>query len=415
MFEKPGSPTGKASEKEFIVLIAFLMSIVAISIDALLPALGVISKDLGITNQNHAQYLIGFIFIGMSAGELISGPLSDAIGRKKILYIGISLFLAGNIICFFADSLQSLLVGRLIQGIGVAGPYVAAVSIVRDRYSGRSMAKIMSLVMMIFIMVPAIAPTLGQAVMHFFSWREIFIMYMIYSVTIMIWIFLRLEETLPESLRIPLSLKNIASGIREIAGNKTTRNYTICMGLCFGSFLGYLNSSQQIFQIQFGAGELFAMYFGILALVLGAASLTNSRFVEKLGMRQICLKSYSCIVAASAIFLAVNLYMEVSLWMFMTYAVFLFFCFGLLFGNLNSIAMEPMGHIAGIAAAITGSVSSIISMLIGAYIGQLYDNTLIPIVSGFIIFGSLAILIIKNTSDSGQSVTSEIEDQSNNA
>jgi DHA1 family bicyclomycin/chloramphenicol resistance-like MFS transporter len=387
---------------EFSILMALLMSVVAISIDALLPALGMVANDLHLSNPNHAQYLIGFLFIGMAFGQLVCGPLSDALGRKRILYAGIFFYLIGSVICFFSQTLEGVLVGRLIQGFGVSGPYVSAISIVRDKYSGRAMARVMSVVMMIFIMVPAIAPSLGQAILFYASWRAIFILYILYSILVGIWIFLRLEETLPPAKRIPFHFANIMKGFLQVIRNRLTVCYTICMGICFGSFIGYLNSSQQIFQVQFGTGKMFTVYFGVLALILGAASLLNSRLVEKLGMHYICIRSFSAIIAASVLFLGINLTVEVQLWMFLIYAAILFFSFGLIFGNLNALAMEPMGHIAGIASAVIGFVSSIISMVIGATIGQLYNGTLIPVVTGFSIMGLISLLIMLYTTKSGQ-------------
>jgi len=383
-----------SSIKEFTILMALLMSVVAISIDAMLPALGVIGKDLQVSKANHVQYIIGFIFIGMATGQLLCGPLSDALGRKKVLYLGIGFYLAGSVICFFANDFRFLLIGRLIQGLGVAGPYVSAISIVRDKFSGRDMARVMSFVMMIFIMVPAIAPSVGQAILFLASWRYIFLLYIIYSITVGLWLFFRLEETLPPEKRIPFKVSAIVHGFKEVFRNRITICYTLCMGICFGSFIGYLNSSQQIFQVQFGTGKMFTVYFGGLALLFGVASLLNSRIVEKLGMRHICRRGTLCIIIVSTIFLAVNQMMEIQLWMFLLYAGILFLCFGLMFGNLNSIAMEPMGHIAGIASAVTGSLSSAISMILGAIIGQLYNNTLVPIASGFFILGILSISIM---------------------
>lgn len=390
MSEKTESPS-----KEFIVLMAALMSIVALSIDALLPALGFVGEDLRITHPNHAQYLIGFIFIGMAAGQLVAGPCSDAFGRKRVLYAGIGLFLIGSVISYFADSLVPMLIGRFIQGIGVSGPYVSAVSIVRDKYAGRTMARVMSIIMMIFIMVPAIAPSVGEAIMFFASWRYIFVLYIVYATAVGLWIFLRLEETLPSARRIPLSPHNIWHGFKEVVGNKVTLSYTVCMGIIFGSFMGYLNSSQQIFQVQFGAGKMFAVYFGVLALVLGFASLMNSRFVEKLGMAYICQRAVASITVASALFLALHAVVHIELWMFLAYAVVMFFSFGLVFGNFNALAMEPMGHIAGIASAVIGAMSSVISMTLGAGIGQMYNNTLVPIVTGFLVLGVLCLVVMR--------------------
>ncbi len=393
MSSDTSAPSGHT--KEFIVLMASMMSVVAISIDALLPALGVVVGDLQLTNPNHAQYLIGFIFAGMALGQLFCGPLSDALGRKKALFLGIAFYLIGSVVCYVAQDLTTMLVGRFIQGVGVSGPYISAISIVRDKFSGRQMAKIMSVVMMIFILVPAIAPSLGQAIMLYASWRYIFVLYIIYAITVALWVFLRQEETLPPEHRIPFTFVNFIHGFKEVVGNRGTFFYTICMGICFGSFMGYLTSSQQIFQDQFGVGEAFSLYFGALALVLGSASLLNSRFVVKYGMFYICVRSFAVIVVASVVFLAAHFITdEITLWMFLVYAAFLFFCFGLVFGNLNALAMEPMGHIAGMASAIIGATSSVMSWAIGSTIGQLYNGTLVPIVSGFLIFGLLSLLAL---------------------
>ncbi|HYD18519.1 MAG TPA: multidrug effflux MFS transporter [Patescibacteria group bacterium] len=385
----------EVSFKEFAVLMALLMSIVAISIDAMLPALGLVASDFALADRNHAQYVIGCIFIGMGAGQLVCGPLSDAIGRKPVLYASILLYFVGSLACYLAPSFEWLIAGRLVQGLAVAGPYVSTVSIVRDKYAGRDMARVMSIVMMIFIMVPAIAPTLGQAIMAFAHWRAIFLMYVLYALVIGVWTFLRLEETLPPARRVPMTLASFGHGLREVLGNHVALCYTICMGITFGSFIGYLNSSQQIFVEKFHTGGLFTVYFGGLALVLGVASMLNSRIVERLGMRHICLRSFIGIIVASAIFLAVNLSLgDVTLPMFVAYAAVLFFCFGLVFGNLNALAMEPMGHIAGMASAVIGASSSLISMTLGSYIGQLYNGTLVPIATGFLTLSLLSLGIM---------------------
>ena len=378
------------TSREFTVLMALLMSIVAISIDALLPSLGMLGEDFGLADMNRTQLVISFLFGGMAVGQLVAGPLSDALGRKPVLYGGVLLYLAGSLFCYLARDFNLLLAGRLVQGLGVAGPYVTAVSVVRDKYSGRDMASVMSVIMMIFIMVPAVAPSLGLAVMHLSGWRSIFLLYIGYALFVGLWIAWRLEETLPKEGRLPFRWAAFSQGAQHVLANQTTRIYMICMGLCFGCLIGYLNASRQIFQVQFAVGDAFSLYFGGLALVLGIASLLNSRFVERLGMRPICLYAMGGVVVVSALFLMLQIVIPVSLWMFVAYAALLFFAFGLMFGNLNAIAMEPMGDMAGMASAITGAVSSLISLSIGTLIGQLYNGTLVPLAASFICFGSLA-------------------------
>jgi DHA1 family bicyclomycin/chloramphenicol resistance-like MFS transporter len=379
---------------EFVLLMAGLMSIVAISIDAMLPALGIIGGDFGVTNPNTTQLVISFIFMGMMFGQLVCGPLSDAYGRRPVLFAGLGLYFVGGLICYFANSIEMLLAGRVLQGLGVAGPYVSTVAVVRDKYAGRDMAKVMSFVMMIFILVPAIAPMLGQTILYFASWREIFLMYLIYGAVLGTWVFIRLPETIHAEDKIPFSAKAIARGFKTVFKSRVTVCYMFCMGITFGGLIGYLNSCRQIFQEHFGVGDNFAYYFGGLALMIGVASMANSQIVQKVGMRAICKRAAGTIIVASAIFLAMNLTMTVTLPMFLGYAAILFFCFGMMFGNLNSIAMEPMGHIAGIASAVIGSTSSLISLSVGTYIGQSYDNTLLPVVTGFFLLNIVSVSLM---------------------
>ena len=377
---------------EFALLMALLMSIVSFSIDAVLPALGEIGKVFTLQNSNQAQWVIISIFAGMTIGQLIAGPLSDAIGRKRILFTGIIIYFFGSLLCYITHSFEWFLVGRFIQGIGVAGPYVATISIVRDKYSGAQMARIMSLIMMVFMVAPAIAPSLGQLIIHFFGWRDIFVLYMVYALVVGTWVALRLEETLVPENRLPMRVQAFKEGFKEVVSNKTTMSYLLCAGFCFGGFIGYLGTSQQIFMQQFGqTGQEFSIYFAILAGVMGFASFTNSKIVMKFGMRPICMYGFLGLCVISSVFLIIQLSgVSISFWMFMLYACILFLLFGTLFGNLNAIAMEPMGHVAGMASAIIGASSSILSLILASIIGQLYNGTLVPMTCGFVILCGLA-------------------------
>lgn len=388
------TPPDSIPNKEFIVLMAAIMSIVALSIDAMLPALVAIGHDLGVSNPNHAQFIISTIFAGMAIGQLVCGPLSDALGRKKLLIMSFLLYLVGSFICWSAISLEQMLIGRVIQGFAAAGPYVSTLSIVRDCYSGYAMARIMSLVMMIFIMVPVVAPTLGQLMLRIGSWKSIFILLFFYALAVMVWVIFRLKETLPPERRVAFSVANIRHGVFTVLGNRTTVCYMLCAGLVFGALIGYLNSCLQIFQSLYHVGDAFAFYFGALAFTLGIASLLNSRLVQRFGPRLICIRALWGMLIASVVLLLLQFIVSTPLWLFMAYAAVIFFCFGLLFGNLNALAMEPMGHIAGIASAIIGAISSIISISAGTLIGQLFNHTLMPVIGGFLVLSLLALATV---------------------
>lgn len=370
------------------------MSVVAITIDATLPALNAIKDDFQVLQINQVQYVISLIFAGMALGQLFWGPMSDAIGRKAVIYTCMIIYLAGSLLCFTSQSISILLIGRFIQGISVAGPYVCSLSIVRDQFSGPTMAKIMSLIMMIFIMVPAIAPSLGQGVMLLASWRYIFILYIAYSFIVLLWVYFGLKETLSPEQRTPFCIKNLRAGFLQVLGHKRSLAYILAIGLIFSVLIAYLNTCQQIFQTQYGVGKMFSIYFGGLALGLGLASMANSKLVEKLGMRFVCLRALSVFIIASFALIVLHFFIEIHLWVFVGYAAIIFACFGFLMANLNSLALEPMGHIAGTAAAVIGSGSSMIAMVLGTFIGQLYTGSLLPIAISYFFVGILAFILV---------------------
>lgn len=379
---------------EFIALVALMMSVTAMSIDAILPAFDAVRADIAMDNPNRAQLMISMLFFGLALGQLVSGPLSDALGRKPVLFGGLTLFTLGITLCYFATDLHHLLAGRFIQGLGASGPYITAISVVRDKVAGRQMARIMSMVMIIFITIPAIAPSLGQGILWLADWRMIFVFYFFYAALIALWVHFRLEETLPKEKRIPFTTQGFANGFQAVISHKRTRGYTLAMGLMFGSFIGYLNSSQQIFQELYQTGTQFNLYFGGLALVLGASSLFNAKFVVKYGMHYISKRAILGIISSSILFLLLQQLTAPSLLMFVVYAAVIFFCFGLVFGNLNAIAMEPMGKVAGIASALIGATSSLVSMSLGTYIGQAYNHTVMPMTIGFAIVPCIALGIM---------------------
>lgn len=384
-------------------MMALLISLVALSIDAMLPALPQIGADLGVGRPNDYQLVISVLFLGMACGQLIYGPLSDSTGRKPAVYAGLALFLLGCLLSVFAASFSVMLAGRFLQGLGAAGPRIVVIALVRDQQSGRAMARTMSFVMAVFILVPALAPALGQAIVVLAHWRAIFASFLALAVFALVWFALRQPETLPRDRRRPFSLRGIAEGVVESCANRQTLGYTLAAGLVFGAFVGYLISAQQVFQDHYGVGVLFPAYFAVLALSIGSASVVNARLVIRLGMRYLSSRALWVLSGLSLVFLAVTAAAagHPPFWAFMAYFMAAFFCVGMLFGNFNALAMEPLGHIAGVAAAVVGSITTFISLLLGTAVGQGYDGTVLPLVGGFAALGVAALAVVHWTERKG--------------
>jgi DHA1 family bicyclomycin/chloramphenicol resistance-like MFS transporter len=382
---------------EFVALTALIISLVAISTDALLPALPQIGQDLGVVRSNDNQLIISLLFLGMALGQMAYGPLSDSTGRKPAIYAGFGLFIGGCLLSLLATSFPVMLAGRVLQGVGAAGPRIVTIALVRDQYEGRAMARVMSFVMSVFILVPVVAPTFGQGLLIVASWRAIFGAYLGLALIAVTWFAFRQPETLVPNQRIPFSLHRIVRAIREIVTNRTAFGYTIAAGFIFGAFLAYLNSAQQIFQEQYGLGRLFPLYFALLALALGSASFSNARLVMRYGMRALSRSALLTIGGLSLVFWPISYALagQPPLWSLTIYLLISFFCIGILFGNLNAMAMEPLGHIAGVGAAVVGALSTMISLLLGILIGQSYNGTILPLVGGFMILSIASLIIMR--------------------
>ncbi|MBF0381143.1 MAG: multidrug effflux MFS transporter [Magnetococcales bacterium] len=383
------------SQTEFVALMAMMTSLVAMSIDSMLPALEQMGNELGSVHPNDNQLIISALFFGFSVGQLFFGSISDSTGRKPIIIFGLLLFLVGSIQSYLAQDFNTMLVGRFLQGLGVASPRTVSVAIIRDLYSGDEMAKIMSLIMSVFIVVPVIAPAVGQGIIFLSNWRMIFAMLLIKGLVVLIWFKIRQPETLTKKRRNPFSKKRFLVAIKETCQNRVTMGYTVISGLVFGAFSGYLISSQQILQIQYKLGEQFPLYFGALSICIGSATFTNANLVMRLGMQRLTLLA---LYAKSFISICFLIYLQISgaqltLEGLLLWAGTSFFCVGILFGNTNSLAMEPMGHQAGVASSIVGAISSLLAIILGTIIGQLYNGDAIPLISGFAILGTLSIAI----------------------
>ncbi len=392
----PETPPGdRLSQREFVVLMALLISLVALSIDAMLPALSAIGSDLGVKEANDSQLVVTFLFSGLLVGQLIYGPLSDSIGRKPAIYAGLSLYLAGCVLSTFAWSFEVMLAGRVLQGLGAAASRIVTIALVRDQYSGRAMAQIMSLVTSVFIVVPALAPMLGQAILLFASWRAIFGVLLALATIALVWFAIRQPETLTHDRRKPFSLIGIFRGVAEILRNRQSFGYTVSAGFVFGAFIGYLSSASQVLQQQYGLGVKFPFYFGALALCIGLASFANSRLVVRFGMRRITTIALSVMAVSSIAFTGIAFWQagHPPLWSLMAWGMVTFGCFGMLMGNFNALAMEPLGHIAGIGAGVVTSLTTVLGVVLGTVIGQAYDGTVLPLVGGFALFGSLSLFI----------------------
>jgi DHA1 family bicyclomycin/chloramphenicol resistance-like MFS transporter len=405
------SQPSKVSFIEFVTLMGLLTAMTALSTDAILPALGDIGHDLNIVQVNNNQLVISLLFAGLAIGQIIYGPLSDTIGRKKSIYIGIGIFIVGCFISIFSTDLTTMLIGRFLQGLGAASPRIITMAIIRDRYKGREMAKVMSFIMTVFIFVPAVAPAFGEGILLLWEWEAIFVSFLLIATLAFVWLGLRQEETLSPSARVPFSLRHIYKGIKETCLNRTAFSYTIIAGIIFGAFLGYLNSAQQIFQDAYDTGKSFALYFGLLSLAIGLASFLNAKLVMHYGMRKISGYALLTITIVSILFFIFALMHDgvPSLYSFMAYGFITFFCMGLLFGNLNAMAMEPLGHIAGVGAAVVGSLSTFISIPLGTLIGHFYNGTIVPLVLGFALLGLLATLVFHYASLSAMS-TVDVDD-----
>jgi MFS transporter, DHA1 family, multidrug resistance protein len=381
---------------EFIVLMAMMMSLTALAIDAMLPALPVIGNDLDVVNPNDNQLIISALFFGLAFGQLIYGPLSDSTGRKLPLYWGLMVFIIGTLISIFAGSLTVMLIGRGIQGFGLASPRTVSLAMIRDQFEGRKMAQVMSFIMMVFILVPTLAPALGQLILMVAVWKAIFVFFLLMAFVILIWFSTRMHETLPVDKRKSFSIGRILKGVAEIFSNKIALTYMLTAGFISAPFIAFLNSAQQIFQVQYKLGNQFPLYFACIALTFGLASFFNAKMVIRHGMQKMIKSAVVGMIFISVTFFVITTQYsgEITLMMTMIYLILTLFCEGILFGNLNSLAMQPLGHIAGIGSAIVGALSTFISVSFGTLISMQYDGTIFHLVFGFFFFGTISMFLI---------------------
>ncbi|WP_045389508.1 multidrug effflux MFS transporter [Falsirhodobacter sp. alg1] len=392
---KPTKPLGSF---EFVALMATLMSAVAFSIDSMLPAFPVIMRQMTPDAPNHVQLIVTLFMLGMGAGTLFVGPLSDTLGRKTVMIGCSAIYSIGALMAWRADSLELLLLGRFIQGIGAAGPRVVAIAMVRDLYSGRDMARVVSFIMMFFTIVPAIAPMIGNEMIQLFGWRALFLIFVTFSTISATWLFFRQPETLAVENRRALRPAVLLAGIKEIVTNRIVMLTIIAQGFAFGCMFSTISTIQPIFEVRFNAADTFPYWFFSVAMTAGAASFLNARIVGRVGMRAVVVSVVSLQFTISLIMAVTNgfnimpealAFPAQIIWTMSIFAML-----GLCMGNLNALALEPLGHLAGLGASVAGCIATVMAVLLSLPIGQSFNGTNIPLTIGTTLYTGAVLLIM---------------------
>lgn len=386
---------------EFVALMAMLAATVALSIDAMLPALPQIAAELSPDDVNKVQLIVTSFVLGMGLGTFFSGPLSDTFGRKPVMLCGSAVYIVSAFIASRAESLEVLLIARVCQGLGASGPRVVAMAVIRDLYAGRGMAQIVSFVMIVFSLVPAIAPMLGAVVIEIWSWRAVFFGFIGFSAISAIWLALRLPETHAPERRRPFRFHALRSAVVEMFEHPVVRISIVVQSLCFGMLFAILSSVQQVFDITFGRGDTFPLWFGAVAIVSASSGFVNARLVMRLGMMYLvrAMLSVQVVLSAAMILVAVaaaygHISNDIYFGTFVVWQISLFFQAGMTIGNLNAIAQEPMGHIAGMAASVISSVATVLGVVLAAPVGLLFDGTPLPMSIGIFLQAVAAVILM---------------------
>jgi MFS transporter, DHA1 family, multidrug resistance protein len=382
---------------EFVVVIASIMALNPLAMDMMLPALPDIASAFHISNANRPQEVLSTFLIGFGFGQFIMGPLSDRFGRRPVLVDGMVLYGAASLLAITAQSFETLLLARALQGLGTSATRVIATSIVRDCYAGRRMASVMSFAMMVFIAVPVVAPSLGQAVMLLTQWRGIFIVLTLYGALALAWSAWRMPETLPLTERKSLAIRDVLGAFRQTITNRQTLGYALAAGFVQGALFAFVFISQQVFVDIYKLGRYFPLAFAAAAIGIAAAGFLNARLVGRIGMRVMSHGALVGFAAVAGITMAAAYLGALPLWLFMPLAALMMFSFGLMIANFTALAMEPQGHIAGTASSLYGSITTLLGIGIGTIIGQDYNGTLLPFATGFFICALAALAIVALT------------------
>ncbi len=386
--------TPRISKAEFIALIAALFAINALAIDIMLPTLGVIANDLGVAAGNERQYIISTYLLGFGAAQFLFGPLTDRYGRRIPLIIGLVVYFGAAMVAAFSNNFETLLALRLLQGMGAAVTRVAGQAAIRDRYESREMAEVMSLVFMVFLTVPVIAPAIGQTILIFLEWHAIFIGMGIGALLVTVWSVFRFDETLrPENMRL-LTSESIFGGFMIVISNRMALFYALASTFIVSALLGFINSAQQIYVEIYDLGDWFPLAFAAVSLLMAVSSFLNSRAVRRFGQRRLSHGSVILFTLISAVWLAISYIGNPPFWLFLSLFAAIMFTFGWCSSNLNALSLEPLGSVAGTASSVYGSIQTVLSALLGMLVGQMFDGTQLPLAAGFTGFGLLALVSI---------------------
>ena len=379
--------------KQFVALIAALMAVNALAIDSMLPALPAIghSVGIGVGNENQQQWIVTSYLLGFGAAQIVYGPLADRFGRKPVLLAGLAIYVLFSGAAAFSTTMPVLLLARVLQGVGSAATRVLAISVVRDCYSGSQMARVMSLSFIVFLAVPILAPSIGQIIMLFGPWRLIFGALTLFGFAVAIWTAIRLPETLHPADRLPIMPSRVLQAFRLTLTDRLAVGYMLAMALVLGALFGFINSAQQIFAETLSAPRLFTATFALIAGFMALSSFLNSRIVGRLGARKVSHAALIGFIACSLLHTAVAVSGHETLVSFAILQAAVMFCFGLVVSNFGSIAMEPLGHVAGTASSVQGFVTTFGGALLGFLVGQHFDGTAVPLTLGFSVFGLMAL------------------------
>lgn len=391
-------PTQRMGQVEFIAMVAMLFATIAFSIDSMLPALPTIAAELTPNAPNNAQLILTSFVLGMGLGTLVAGPLSDSFGRRRIIVIGSVIYCIAAAAAYFAPTLETMLLSRVIQGLGVAAPRVVSLALVRDLYKGREMARVVSFAMMIFTLVPAIAPLAASGIIAAFGWRSIFLTFILFSGVSLVWLMARQPETLTPESRRPFRAAPLIAALKEVLSHRTIVTTIMVQTLVLGALFSTLSSAQPVIDVQFGRADSFPLWFAFVALCAGLASPTNAALVGRLGMRYLITVTLIGQIIVSSAMLALTvtglLPEALSFPAFIFWMISVFAMAGLTLGNLNALALEPVGHIAGMAASVAGSISTVLAVVIAAPLGLAFNGSYVPLVTGISVMAALSLALM---------------------